>query len=153
MSTDTLSRFQALSPAAQEQLLAQLTAAPAAPTPAPGTRSAAPESYYDMDAAVPVTFKAKLSPSPKARDKSYAERFDHIWVKGHYQVVGPKGGQYCVGRVVLGVKKGQQVKGILRISNAKFLELQAGGTVDGWMRPDDSKDSVLLGELSGYQAV
>jgi hypothetical protein len=127
--------------------IGQLTQQAVPPAPAP-----APVSYYDLSEAQDATFKAALRTSAKSRDTSFATRFDHVWCKGQFNAKGPKGGQYFVGRCVMGVKKHQQVKGILRISNERFLALQAGGVVDGWFRPDGSKDSVLIGELSGYRA-
>lgn len=110
-------------------------------------------SYYDMTEAVPVKFKASLAASEKSRDTSYAERFDHVWCKGSYRVRGPKGGVYFVGRCVMGVRKGQQVKGTLRVSNRHFESLMEGNVIDGWFRPDGQKESVLIGELSNYSPV
>lgn len=122
------------------------TATATAPTP---TEPAS--SYYDMNEAIAATFKAKLSINEKSRDKSYAERYDHIWCKGHYRVKGPKGGVYFVGRCVLGVKKGQQVKGTLRVGNKHFENLLNGGTIDAWFRPDGASEAILIGSLSDYQ--
>jgi hypothetical protein len=108
-------------------------------------------SYYNMDDAVPVKFRAVLAAVEKARDQSYAQRFDHVWCVGHYQVKGPKGGVYFVGRCVLGVKKGQQLKGTLRVGNRHFEALLNGGTMDAWFRPDGEDEAVLIGVLSDYR--
>lgn len=153
MTTDELQSLQEQL-AALTSKIAQATAlAPTPPTAATDPSTPAPKSsYYNMDAAVEATFKAALAKSPKSRDTSYADKYDHVWCKGHWQVKGPKGGEYFVGRCVMGVQKGKQVKGILRISNQRFLDLKEGGTVDGWFRPDGAKDSVLIGELSAYKA-
>jgi len=124
------------------------------PTPAPVTADKpVADSYYNMDEAVPYTFKAKLSVSEKSRDTSYAKRFDHVWCKGSARVKGPKGGVYFVGRCVMGVKKGQQVKGTLRVGNKHFEALVAGVPMDAWFRPDGAAEAVLIGQLSDFTSV
>lgn len=144
-----------LSPEQRDSLAAMLLAQAAgsatavASEPEP-TKS---DSYYDMADAVPVTFKADLSVNPKSRNTSYAERFDHIWCKGNYRVKGPKGGVYFVGRCVMGVKKGQQVKGTLRVGNKHFEPFLSGTPLDAWFRPDGESESILIGTLSNYRAV
>lgn len=145
-----MSILASLTPEQKAQLLQELLGSSSATTTIQETPAKPTSTYYNMDDAIPVTFKATLAKSDKSRDITFAQRFDHVWCKGSYQVKGPKGGLYFVGRCVMGVKKGQQVKGTLRISNQRFLELQAGQTVDGWFRPDGSKDSILIGELSGF---
>ena len=141
-----------LTPEQRAQLVAQLT--PESPLAVGAAVDAAPaSSYYDMSAAVPATFKATLSATPKARNAHYSDRYDHLWCKGHVNVRGPKGGVYFVGRGVMGVKKGQQTKGILRVSALRFEDLRQGGTIDAWFRVDGEKDSTLIGALSQYRAV
>lgn len=140
------------------QLLPATSAAPAptfTPTPAPTATAPRPsrgkKGALDMSTAVPITFVATLSANERARDQSWAERYDHVWFKGHYQVKGPKGGVYCVGRAVLGNKAREQYKGTLKISNKAYLQLAAGEAIDGWFVPDDTKDNVLIGTLSHLQ--
>lgn len=130
------------------KLLAELTPST---TPIATSGPETKESYYNMDEAVPVTFKASLAVNEKSRDKSYAERFDHVWCKGHYRVKGPKGGVYFVGRCVMGVKKGQQVKGTLRVGNKYFEPFLTGGSLDAWFRPDGQDEAILIGTLSNFK--
>lgn len=110
-----------------------------------------PTSYYDMTDAIPVTFKAALSVNEKSRDKSYPAKYDHVWCKGSYRVKGPKGGVYFVGRCVMGVKKGQQVKGTLRVGNKHFEPFLNGGQMDAWFRPDGADEAILIGTLSNFK--
>lgn len=162
--------LQQLTPEQRTSLLQQLLpVAPAAPAPAftpaptpaftPTPTSSAPKparpkgksAQLDMSMAVPITFVVQLSPNDRARDPSWAQRFDHLWFKGHYQAKGPKGGVYCVGRAVLGNAAREQYKGTLKIANKAYLQLVAGEAVDGWFIPDDTKDNVLIGTLSHLQ--
>jgi hypothetical protein len=158
-----------LTPEQKTQLLQQLLgAAPStpavAPPPAPvvtpvATAVATPpetkkswpprtKGKLNMDDAIAITFKAQLEPNERARDQSWAETYDHIWFKGHYQVKGPKGGMYCLGLCILGNDRREQRRGQLKISNRSFLALQNGEPVDGWFIPDDTKENVLIGTLS-----
>lgn len=156
-----------MSPEQRTALLAQLisatpaatppaAAAPAAtavldaPAPAPKSKSwgARGKGKLNMADAIAITFKAQLEPNDRARDQSWAETYDHIWFKGHYQVKGPKGGMYCLGLCVLGNDKREQCRGQLKISNRAFLALQNGEPIDGWFIPDDTKENVLIGTLT-----
>jgi hypothetical protein len=137
----------------QRQSLAAALLQEAAETPAATATAEPASSYYNMNEAVAVTFKADLSVNEKSRDRTYAERFDHVWCKGHYRVKGPKGGQYFVGRCVLGVKKHQQVKGTLRVGNKHFEPFRDGAPMDAWFRPDGASEAVLIGTLSNYRDV
>jgi hypothetical protein len=128
-------------------------AAPAVPATIAATATVVESNYYDMVEAVPVTFKADLSVSPKSRDTTYATTYDHLWCKGSYRVKGPKGGVYFVGRAVLGVKKGQQIKGTLRVGNKHFEAFCEGRPLDAWFRPDGAQESVLIGVLTNFHAV
>jgi len=159
MSIDTL--VQAMNPDQRKALAALLmqetdlvatdqTAVPEAPVAA---EAVTPNTYYNLDEAVAVTFKADLSVNPKSRDISYAEQFDHVWCKGNYRVKGPKGGVYFVGRCVLGVKKGQQIKGTLRVGNKYFEAFLDGQPLDAWFRPEGETESVLIGTLTKYRNV
>lgn len=157
---DIAALLEALSPAQRESLTAKLLEDLTKPLPAPAPAAAVatadeptPSSYYDMTDAVSITFKAKLSVNEKSRNKSYAERFDHVWCKGHTRVKGPKGGVYFVGRCVMGVKKGQQVKGILRVGNKHFDAFQAGTPLDAWFRPDGEAEAILIGTLTELQTL
>lgn len=156
MSLDNL--VQTMSPEQRQALAALLLqdAAPAAVAEPPAAAEPQPQpssSYYNMDEAVAVTFKADLSVNPKSRDTSFAKRFDHVWCKGHYRAKGPKGGVYFVGRCVLGVKKGQQLKGTLRVGNKHFEALLNGQPMDAWFRPEGETESILIGTLSNYRDV
>lgn len=143
----------------QRQALASLLLQSTPTTPTPVSQdpedqdTPSPSSYYNMDEAVPVTFKADLQLNEKSRDKTYAQRFDHVWCKGNQFVKGPKGGVYFVGRCVLGVKKGQQIKGILRVGAKHFTALQQGGQMDAWFRPDGEADATLIGTLTNFRVV
>jgi hypothetical protein len=127
------------------------TAAATEAATATAVQDAPASSYYDMSEAVPVTFKADLSVNEKSRDKSFATKYDHVWCKGSYRVKGPKGGVYFVGRCVMGVKKGQQVKGTLRVGNKYFEPFLTGGQMDAWFRPDGADEAILIGTLSNYR--
>jgi hypothetical protein len=116
------------------------------------TAVAESSSYYNMDEAVEVKFKADLQPNAKSRDASFSEKYDHVWSIGHYRVRGPRGGVYFVGRCVLGVRKGQQVKGTLRVGNRYFEEFLQGAPLDAWFRPDGVREPVLIGTLVNYRA-
>ena len=147
-----------------QQLIGGSMPAPAAmpttPAPAPtATAVAEPptakkpwmskgKGKLNMSDAVAVTFKARLEPNDRARDQSWAETYDHIWFKGHYQVKGPKGGMYCLGLAILGNPQREQCRGQLKISNRAFLALQNGEPIDGWFIPDDTKENVLIGTLT-----
>jgi hypothetical protein len=148
MSLESL--VHTLSAEQRDALQALLVQAQTVPTPEP---TPSPTSYYNLDDAVDVTFKADLSVNDKSRDTSYATRFDHVWCKGQYRVKGPKGGVYFVGRCVMGVKKGQQVKGLLRVGNRYFEAFLEGQPLDAWFRPDGADDAVLIGTLTNYRAV
>jgi hypothetical protein len=155
--------LSALTPEQRQALAATLLASDnGTPAHALEDTSAAPpvatlestaSSYYNMDDAVAVTFKADLSVSDKSRDTSYARQYDHVWCKGNYRVKGPKGGVYFVGRCVLGVKKGQQVKGTLRVGNKHFEPFMNGSEMDAWFRPDGADDALLIGTLSNFRVV
>lgn len=152
--SDLTQLLSALTPEQREALAAMLQ--PTAPTatatvPAPAETPAS--TYYNMDEAVPVTFKADLSVNEKSRDTSYAQKYDHIWCKGNYRVKGPKGGVYFVGRCVLGVKKNQQVKGTLRVGNKHFEPFLSGTPLDAWFRPDGAEEAILIGTLTNYKPV
>lgn len=153
--SDLTSILESLSPQQRDSLAAMLLrqAAGTAAATAEPLAPVQPDSYYNMDEAVPATFKADLSVNEKSRNKTYAERFDHVWCKGNNRAKGPKGGVYFVGRCVMGVKKGQQVKGTLRVGSKYFDALQSGGEMDAWFRPDGESESVLIGTLSNYRAV
>lgn len=154
---------QQLSPEQRAALLQQLLPSVAAvpttvveppPAAAPTPRTPAPrgkKQALDMSTAQPISFIASLSANERARDQTWAQRFDHVWFKGHYQVKGPKGGMYCLGRAVLGNRAREQYKGTLKISNKAYLQLAAGEAVDGWFIPDDTKDNVFIGTLSNLQ--
>lgn len=157
--TNISDMIASLTPAQRDSLTALLlqqvasapqTAVAEAPVAEPSTFQS---SYYDMEQAVAVTFKATLSVNDKSRDKSYAERFDHLWCKGNYRVKGPKGGVYFVGRAVMGVKKGQQVKGTLRVGNKYFEAFLDGAPMDAWFRPEGESESILIGTLTNFRAV
>lgn len=106
----------------------------------------------DMTSAVKVTFVASLT-AVRAKTEEYHTKYDHIWSAGHYQVKGPKGGLYFLGRAVMGKpKSGEQVKGTLKISNTKFLALQAGGTTEAWFTPEGSSEALLIGTLTRFVA-
>jgi hypothetical protein len=147
--TDLTMLLNVLTDDQKQALAAILSSSAPATEPAP----AAKLDYYDTTEAVPAKFKADLEVSPKSRDTSYAERFDHVWCTGSYRVKGPKGGVYFVGRCVLGVKKGQQVKGTLRVGNKYFEAFLEGEPMDAWFRPEGESESILLGVLSNYRAV
>lgn len=150
----------------QQLLGTAMSAAPTSPTatpPVPPAATAVAErpapkkpwmskgkGKLDMTDAVPVTFKARLEPNDRARDQSWAETYDHIWFKGHYQVKGPKGGMYCLGLGILGNPQREQCRGQLKISNRAFLALQNGEPIDGWFIPDDTKENVLIGTLTHF---
>lgn len=155
--TDVAALLDLMSPEQRESVTAMLLqklAEEAAPAPVETPTPSAPAlSYYNMDDAVAVTFKATLSVLDKSRDKSYAAKYDHVWCKGHYRVKGPKGGVYFVGRCVMGVKKGQQVKGTLRVANKHFETFVSGAALDAWFRPDGAADAVLIGQLSNFRSV
>lgn len=121
--------------------------APDIPAP-PSPTAVKKRGKLDMKDAVAISFKARLTKSPMARSQEWAERYDHIWFKGHYQVKGPKGGVYCLGHCVLGNPKREQVKGTLKISNRAYLSLAAGEPIDGWFIPDGTTDNILIGILS-----
>ncbi len=131
------------------------------PQPTPPVQTAAPTAAptrrdrLNLQDAIAITFKAALVPSDKARDPQWAQTYDRLWFKGHYQVKGPKGGVYCFGRAVLGNPQREQYKGMLKISNRNFLQLQAGGAIVGWFLPDDSPNgtNVLIGTLQQFQAL
>lgn len=134
-------------PAAVPQPTPTATAVADAPTPKPaGARFK--NGKLNMDEAIPVTFKVQLSANDRARDPSWADQYDHLWFKGHYQVKGPKGGMYCLGLGILGNPQREQRRGQLKISNRAFLALQNGEPIDGWFIPDDTKENVLIGTLS-----
>lgn len=105
------------------------------------------KQYYNNEQAVQVTFKAKLKVHERSKNTHYAETYSHVWCKGHYRLIGPKGGKYFVGRMVMGVKKGAQVKGILRVNSDKFENFLAGEELDAWFKLDKSKDATLIGVL------
>lgn len=127
-------------------------AAPTGTMSAPAPVAATPASKgLDLSNAIEVKFRATLSPNDRCRDPEWAQTYDHVWFKGHYQVKGPKGGLYCHGRAVLGNAQKQQYKGVLKISNKAFLQLQQGQAIDGWFIPDDTKDNVFVGTLSDFQ--
>ena len=103
-----------------------------------------------MTTAVKATFTASLT-AVRAKTDVYHTKYDHLWATGHYQVQGPKGGLYFLGRVVMGrPKDGSQVKGTLKLSNTKFLALQAGGTTEAWFTPDGSSEALLIGTLTRF---
>jgi hypothetical protein len=149
--TDIAQLFAGLSPEQRSALASMLLQQETAPAPTTTAVAEPQTSYYDMTEAVPVTFKADLSVNEKSRDKSYPAKYDHVWCKGSYRVKGPKGGVYFVGRCVMGVKKGQQVKGTLRVGNKHFEPFMSGGQMDAWFRPDGADEAILIGTLSNFR--
>lgn len=153
-----------LTPEQKQQLVAELlqtqtataVAEPPAPAatpkastkPAPKRTSKTPK--LDLSDALAVHFKAVLSPNERCRDQSWAETYDTITVKGHYQVKGPKGGMYCLGQAVLSNDDGDEFACTLKISNKNFLQLKANGEIDGWCVDNTTGESLFIGTLSQY---
>lgn len=104
----------------------------------------------DLSDALAVHFHAVLSPNERCRDQSWAETYDTLTVKGHYQVKGPKGGMYCLGQAVLSNDDGDQYACTFKISNKNFLQLQQGGEIDGWCVDNATGESLFIGTLSQY---
>lgn len=106
----------------------------------------------DLSDALAVQFRAVLSPNERCRDQSWAQTYDTISVKGHYQVKGPKGGMYCLGQAVLSNDDGDLHACTFKISNKNFLQLKNGGEIDGWCVDNDTGESLFIGTLSQYHA-
>lgn len=160
-----------LTPEQKQQLVAELLSgkqatavaeppAPPAPTRSAPARSAAPaprrgakSATLDLSDAKAVHFTASLNPNERCRDQTWAQTFDTITVKGHYQVKGPKGGMYCLGQAVLSSPEGDTHQLTLKIANKNFLLLQAGGEIDGWCVDPTTKESLFIGTLGDYTPV
>lgn len=121
---------------------------PALPPAAPTSARRAP-AKLDYSDAIAVTFTATLAPSPKARDPRWAQTYNALWVKGHANVRGPKGGLYCLGTCVLRGPDGAKTKGTFKIADKNFRLLQQGQPIDAWFI-DETDENVLLGTISGY---
>lgn len=106
----------------------------------------------DLSDALAVQFRAVLSPNERCRDQSWAQTYDTVSVKGHYQVKGPKGGMYCLGQAVLSNDDGDLHACTFKISNKNFLQLKNGGEIDGWCVDNDTGESLFIGTLSQYHA-
>ena len=134
-------------------------AAKAAPKSAPkaAAKPAAPPGRptpkLDLSDALAVQFTAALSPNERCRDQSWAETYQTVTVKGHYQVKGPKGGMYCLGQGVLSNDTGEETTCTFKISNKNFLQLKAGTAIDGWCIDNTTGESLFIGTLSHYRAV
>lgn len=156
-----------LTPEQKQQLVAELlggtapapktppTTPPKATSPAtpPAPRRGTKTAKLDLSDAIAVHFQAVLSPNERCRDQSWAETYDTITVKGHYQVKGPKGGMYCLGKARVSNQDGDSQVLTFKISNKNYLVLLGGGEIDGWCVDPATNESVFIGTLSQYEPV